>query len=217
MSGANPPNIAEILAKAQQVKGKLAEVQRELAVRRFEGSAGGGMVTVVVTGELRVLEVRVEPGLFAEDLEALAAVAVEPSGIGRDAGIAEGRDEPRAQDLVPGAPVFAGRYPGHQGEVEGRRQHRRQALVAALEAQRVGLPHDLDQRRVEPFDDLRGRRSGRSRGAGAKDRNAEQQGRRKQAGNQRDLHGNGSFLARFSITRQPRSVAPGRSGNACGK
>ena len=66
MSEPSPPNIAEMLEKAQQMKGKLAEVQRELAVRRFEGSAGGGMVTVVVTGELRVLEVRVEPGLFAE-------------------------------------------------------------------------------------------------------------------------------------------------------
>jgi hypothetical protein len=45
------------------MQGKLAEVQRELATRRFEGSAGGGMVTAVVSGELRVLEVKIEPGL----------------------------------------------------------------------------------------------------------------------------------------------------------
>jgi DNA-binding YbaB/EbfC family protein len=66
MSAPNPPNLAEILAKAQQMQGKLAEVQRDLAMRRFEGSAGGGMVTVVVSGELRALEFRIEPGLFAD-------------------------------------------------------------------------------------------------------------------------------------------------------
>jgi DNA-binding YbaB/EbfC family protein len=66
MSADSPQGMAEILAKAQAVQGKLAEVQRELATRRFEGAAGGGMVTAVVTGELRVLEIRIEPSLFTQ-------------------------------------------------------------------------------------------------------------------------------------------------------
>jgi len=66
MSGPSGPDLGKILQQAQEVQGRLAAVQRDLAVRRFEGAAGGGMVTVVVTGELRVLEVRIEPGLFAQ-------------------------------------------------------------------------------------------------------------------------------------------------------
>jgi hypothetical protein len=79
MSASGPPDIARLLAQAQQFQGKLAAAQRELATRRFESSAGGGMVTAVVSGELRVLEVRIEPGLFAggdrEMIEDLCAAA----------------------------------------------------------------------------------------------------------------------------------------------
>ena len=59
----SPPDLGDLLSKAQQMQGKLAELQRDLATRRFDGSAGGGMVTAVVSGELRVLEVKIEPGL----------------------------------------------------------------------------------------------------------------------------------------------------------
>ena len=52
------PDLGELMQKAQQVQQRLAEVQRELATRRVEGSAGGGMVTVTVSGGLRVLEVK---------------------------------------------------------------------------------------------------------------------------------------------------------------
>jgi DNA-binding protein YbaB len=54
------PDLGEILAKAQQMQERLAEVQRELLRRKVEASAGGGMVTAVATGELRILEVRID-------------------------------------------------------------------------------------------------------------------------------------------------------------
>ena len=60
----SPPDLNELMAQARQVQERLAEVQRDLARRRVEGSAGGGMVTAVASGELRVLEVRIEPGLL---------------------------------------------------------------------------------------------------------------------------------------------------------
>jgi hypothetical protein len=37
------PDLGEILAKAQQMQERLAEVQRELLHRKVEASAGGGM------------------------------------------------------------------------------------------------------------------------------------------------------------------------------
>jgi DNA-binding YbaB/EbfC family protein len=52
------------MSRAQAAQAKLAELQRELALRRVEGSAGGGMVTAVATGELRILTIRIEPSLL---------------------------------------------------------------------------------------------------------------------------------------------------------
>jgi DNA-binding YbaB/EbfC family protein len=74
------PDLGALLAKAKQMQERLAEVQRELAKRRVEGAAGGGMVTVVATGDLRILEVRIEPSLIAagdrEMIQDLTAAAV---------------------------------------------------------------------------------------------------------------------------------------------
>ena len=76
----SPPDLPQILAQAQKLQAKMGQLQRELAVRRFEGSAGGGMVTAVVSGELRVLEIRIEPTLVEdkdrEMIQDLAAAAV---------------------------------------------------------------------------------------------------------------------------------------------
>jgi len=58
------PDLGELMAKAQEVQAKLAQVQADLARRRVEGSAGGGMVTAVATGALRILEIRIEPSLW---------------------------------------------------------------------------------------------------------------------------------------------------------
>ncbi|MGH0029759.1 MAG: YbaB/EbfC family nucleoid-associated protein [Myxococcota bacterium] len=74
------PDLGALLEKAREAQEKLGEIQRELAVRRIEGNAGGGMVTAVVSGALRVLEIRVEPELYAsgdrEMLQDLVAAAV---------------------------------------------------------------------------------------------------------------------------------------------
>ena len=74
------PNLAELMAKAQEVQAKMAAVQADLARRKVEGSAGGGMVTAVATGALRILEVRIEPALWDSGdramIQDLAAAAV---------------------------------------------------------------------------------------------------------------------------------------------
>ena len=74
------PDLGALLAKAKEMQTRLAEMQRELAQRRIEGSAGGGMVTVVVSGDLRILEIRIEPSLLVsgdrEMIQDLTAAAV---------------------------------------------------------------------------------------------------------------------------------------------
>lgn len=66
------PDMRQILKQAQQMQEQLAKAQAELAERRFEGSAGGGMVTAVVTGGPQLVEVRISPEVVdREDVEML--------------------------------------------------------------------------------------------------------------------------------------------------
>jgi DNA-binding YbaB/EbfC family protein len=74
------PDLGAWMRRAQEVQGKLAALQRELGRRTVQGSAGAGLVTATVTGELRVLAIEIDPKLLAEGdralLQDLTAAAV---------------------------------------------------------------------------------------------------------------------------------------------
>lgn len=74
------PDMRQIMAQAQKMQEQLAKAQEELAATRFEGSAGGGMVTAVVTGGPELVEVKISPEVVDPDdvemLEDLIVVAV---------------------------------------------------------------------------------------------------------------------------------------------
>ncbi len=104
--------MSELLAKAQELQSKLSALQQELARRTVEASAGGGMVTVVATGDLRVLEMRIEPELIRESdramLQDLCAAAVNAALAKAQRMVQE--EMQRASGLPAGFPGF-GRQP----------------------------------------------------------------------------------------------------------
>lgn len=59
-----------ILRQAQQMQARLAKAQEELDAATVEGSAGGGVVKVVMTGQQRLQKVEIAPEA-AEDVEML--------------------------------------------------------------------------------------------------------------------------------------------------
>jgi nucleoid-associated protein EbfC len=66
------PNLNQIMQQAQQMQAEMAKAQEELKSEVVEASAGGGMVTVKVTGDLAVQEVRIDPeAVDPEDVELL--------------------------------------------------------------------------------------------------------------------------------------------------
>ena len=69
-----------MMQQAQQMQGKLAELQEDLAKRTVTGSAGGGMVSVEADGKGMIKRVKVDPSLVAggdvELIEDLVTVAV---------------------------------------------------------------------------------------------------------------------------------------------
>ena len=55
------PNMQQMLKQVQKMQQDMMEAQEQLKHEEVEASAGGGMVTVKVTGDLVVKEVRINP------------------------------------------------------------------------------------------------------------------------------------------------------------
>ena len=67
-----PPNMNDMMRQVQQMQADMAKAQEELKSETVEASAGGGMVTVKVSGELELLELRIDPeAVDPEDVELL--------------------------------------------------------------------------------------------------------------------------------------------------
>ena len=69
-------DLRALLQFGQQMQGRLAAIQSELAQRTVNGSAGGGMVTVTADGRGQVREVHIDPGLLGGDVEMLEDLVV---------------------------------------------------------------------------------------------------------------------------------------------
>ena len=70
-------NIAQLMQQAQKMQENLQRAQEELARLEVTGSAGGGMVSVTLTGAKECRKVRIDPSVLtdpemAEDLVAAA-------------------------------------------------------------------------------------------------------------------------------------------------
>jgi nucleoid-associated protein EbfC len=66
------PNIQNMLKQAQEVMAAQQEAQAALKEQRVEASAGGGMVKVIVTGDLKVESLAIDPdAVDPEDVEML--------------------------------------------------------------------------------------------------------------------------------------------------
>ena len=56
---------ASLMKNAQQIQGRMKDMQENLRRMKAEGTAGGGMVTVEINGQQQVLSCRIEPSVFA--------------------------------------------------------------------------------------------------------------------------------------------------------
>ena len=67
------PNVQQMVAQVQKMQQDMAAAQEALKNEVVEASAGGGMVTVKVSGDLEVREVRIDPAAVdPEDVEILS-------------------------------------------------------------------------------------------------------------------------------------------------
>jgi DNA-binding YbaB/EbfC family protein len=60
-------DIQGLMRQAQEMQRKMQKAQEELANSLFEGTAGGGLVTIVVTGVGVVKKITLDPSLMNKD------------------------------------------------------------------------------------------------------------------------------------------------------
>ncbi len=60
-------NFAEMMKQAQQLQGRMTEMQAEMERTLVEGRSGGGMVVVTLNGKGDMAEVKIDPSLLKPD------------------------------------------------------------------------------------------------------------------------------------------------------
>jgi DNA-binding YbaB/EbfC family protein len=71
------PNVQQMMAQVQKMQEDMALAQEQLKSELVEASAGGGMVTVRVSGDLELREVKIDPAAVdPEDVEILAEMVL---------------------------------------------------------------------------------------------------------------------------------------------
>jgi len=60
-------NINQLMKQAQSMQKKMKEMQEEIASKEFEGKAGGGLVSVVMSGNGEMRKTLIDPSLLQAD------------------------------------------------------------------------------------------------------------------------------------------------------
>ncbi len=70
-------NIAQLMQQAQRMQENVQRAQEELAKIEMTGNAGGGMVSVTITGRMECRKVRIDPSVLSDQemVEDLIAAA----------------------------------------------------------------------------------------------------------------------------------------------
>ncbi|MBX9726012.1 MAG: YbaB/EbfC family nucleoid-associated protein [Rickettsiales bacterium] len=86
-------NIQKMMKQAQEMQHKLGAMQAEMEQREFEGQAGGGAVSVTLTGKGAMTKIALEPSLLNPEekdmLEDLIMVAHKDAKAKADAAMAD--------------------------------------------------------------------------------------------------------------------------------
>ena len=67
-----PADMQELIRQAAEVQAALQKAQEELLAAEVEGSAGGGLVTITMTGGAEITDLKIKPeAVDADDIETL--------------------------------------------------------------------------------------------------------------------------------------------------
>jgi DNA-binding YbaB/EbfC family protein len=100
-------DIMGMMKRAQELQGKMAELQEKLGDVIVEGRAGGGLVTVTLDGKGNLHGLKIDPSLFKEDdVEILEDLIVAAHKDAKEKAEAQAAEKTKA--LTAGLPIPPG-------------------------------------------------------------------------------------------------------------
>ncbi|MCL2353570.1 MAG: YbaB/EbfC family nucleoid-associated protein [Defluviitaleaceae bacterium] len=70
--GGMPPNMNQLMKQAQKMQKQMEEAQAALAEKEIEVTAGGGVITITITGKKEIKDIKIDPEVVdPEDVEML--------------------------------------------------------------------------------------------------------------------------------------------------
>jgi DNA-binding YbaB/EbfC family protein len=94
-------DLMKMMKQAQEIQGRMQQVQQDLAALEVEGQSGAGMVTVKLNGKVEARSIRIDPSLLkpedAEMLEDLILAAFQDAK-----GKAEAAVQAKMQEVTGG-------------------------------------------------------------------------------------------------------------------
>jgi DNA-binding YbaB/EbfC family protein len=100
-------NIMKMMKQAQELQGKMQQMQEELASLQVEGQSGGGLVKVTLNGKMEARGIKIDPSLLkpedAEVVEDLILAAFQDAK-----GKAEAAMQQKMQEVTGGLPLPPG-------------------------------------------------------------------------------------------------------------
>jgi DNA-binding YbaB/EbfC family protein len=100
-------NIMKMMKQAQELQGKMQQMQEELTSLQVEGQSGGGLVKVTLNGKMEARAIKIDPSLLkpedAEVVEDLLLAAFQDAK-----GKAEAAMQQKMQEVTGGLPLPPG-------------------------------------------------------------------------------------------------------------
>ena len=100
-------DIMGMMGKVKEMQAKMEQMQAEIAELTAEGKAGGGLVTVIISGKGELKSLKIDPSLFKEDdVEILEDLIVAAHKDAKDK--AEALAAEKTKQLTAGLPIPPG-------------------------------------------------------------------------------------------------------------
>src|SRR5512145_1019232 len=97
-------DLMKMMKQAQEIQGRVQQMQEELASLQIEGQSGGGLVKVTLNGKMEARAVKIDPSLIkpedAEMLEDLILAALQDAK-----GKVEAALQAKMQEVTGGLPL----------------------------------------------------------------------------------------------------------------
>ncbi|MGN6487218.1 MAG: YbaB/EbfC family nucleoid-associated protein [Devosia sp.] len=96
-------DIMGMMKAAQEMKGRMEELQSQIAEMTIEGRAGGGLVTVTLSGKGDMKGVKIDPSLITDDISVVEDLIIAAHNDAR--GKVEYETNAKMQELTAGLPL----------------------------------------------------------------------------------------------------------------